>query len=674
MILVFIIGTFLVLPHVYAQGELVGDFINLDHQVNGKLYVISPNRVRITEFFYDGLGPDAFFWVGSESDTPSSGGRRIPNELNMLTPLESYSNAEFILDMGSVDIRELKYFSVWCRQFAANFGYVDIPANIRDITPGPHVLPSFSRLAHGVRSGDVVVTDEKTLVINNLFYDGQGPDAFFVVGTGARPVFNDNSRKVADETGSFEKLGEYNDDTITLTLPGDLTIHDIDWISIYCITYAHDFGNVLIPDNLDVPTYIPPEQLPPMTLPSDLMNCMQLHDKMNLMWEVLDDNQITFQLEGAVESGWYLSFGLSGSDSESSMDDADVIVAFYDQNNNPHAVDYRLTSRAQCSNGVGACPDVQTNGVEDLVLLASSNENGVVKFRVQRPLNTGDVNGDKIISTTGSQYVVWAMGRVNDQNNNLVTKHDSGDRLSGNLEVEFGGSHGIQCSALSSGDQPRVEQEAWDPQVIMDPEVTEFTVRIGPSGGDKGYNAITGTPSWGIAWYVNDLLIPEIYVERNVTYTFRILGGDDPNVPADYHPFYISDDPVGGYIQLSDAEREEVTVYAGINAAGNPTSNSKGTFCDLQQTPGNTPERFTTFNEYFSTLTLRCPNNAQPGVLRWTPDANTPDNLYYHCYAHRYLGWKIHVVDEISAAAKSRITYSLLLSVTSLFLLILKWT
>jgi len=65
-----------------------------------------------------------------------------------------------------------------------------------------------------------------------------------------------------------------------------------------------------------------------------------------------------------------------------------------------------------------------------------------------------------------------------------------------------------------------------------------------------------GTPSWGIAWYVNDLLIPEIYVERNVTYTFRILGGDDPNVPADYHPFYISDDPVGGYIQLSDAERE----------------------------------------------------------------------------------------------------------------------
>jgi len=71
-------------------------------------------------------------------------------------------------------------------------------------------------------------------------------------------------------------------------------------------------------------------------------------------------------------------------------------------------------------------------------------------------------------------------------------------------------------------------------------------------------------------------------------------------------------------------------VYAGINAAGNPTSNSKGTFCDLQQTPGNTPERFTTFNEYFSTLTLRCPNNAQPGVLRWTPDVNTPDNLYYH--------------------------------------------
>ena len=31
-------------------------------------------------------------------------------------------------------------------------------------------------------SGKVVVVDESTLVICNFVYDGQGPDAFFVVG------------------------------------------------------------------------------------------------------------------------------------------------------------------------------------------------------------------------------------------------------------------------------------------------------------------------------------------------------------------------------------------------------------------------------------------------------------------------------------------------------------
>ena len=32
---------------------------------------------------------------------------------------------------------------------------------------------------------------------------------------------------------------------------------------------------------------------------------------------------------------------------------------------------------------------------------------------------------------------------------------------------------------------------------------------------------------WGIAWYINGLLIPEIYVVRGKTYTFVVEGGDD---------------------------------------------------------------------------------------------------------------------------------------------------
>jgi len=36
----------------------------------------------------------------------------------------------------------------------------------------------------------------------------------------------------------------------------------------------------------------------------------------------------------------------------------------------------------------------------------------------------------------------------------------------------------------------------------------------------------SGEVSWGIAWYINDILIPEIYVERGETYTFLVEGGE----------------------------------------------------------------------------------------------------------------------------------------------------
>lgn len=60
---------------------------------------------------------------------------------------------------------------------------------------------------------------------------------------------------------------------------------------------------------------------------------------------------------------------------------------------------------------------------------------------------------------------------------------------------------------------------------------------------------------WGISWYINGLLIPEINVVRGKTYTFVVEGGLDPEIPARYHPFYITDDPIGGYEHKTPEER-----------------------------------------------------------------------------------------------------------------------
>lgn len=70
------------------------------------------------------------------------------------------------------------------------------------------------------------------------------------------------------------------------------------------------------------------------------------------------------------------------------------------------------------------------------------------------------------------------------------------------------------------------------------------------------YFICIGHVGWGISWYINGLLIPEINVVRGQTYTFVVEGGLDPEIPAKYHPFYISNDPIGGYGYKTSEEKE----------------------------------------------------------------------------------------------------------------------
>lgn len=39
-----------------------------------------------------------------------------------------------------------------------------------------------------------------------------------------------------------------------------------------------------------------------------------------------------------------------------------------------------------------------------------------------------------------------------------------------------------------------------------------------------------------------------------------VEGGYEPEIPAKYHPFYITDDPVGGY-EYKTPEEKQVSVY-----------------------------------------------------------------------------------------------------------------
>jgi len=145
----------------------------------------------------------------------------------------------------------------------------------------------------------------------------------------------------------------------------------------------------------------------------------------------------------------------------------------------------------------------------------------------------------------------------------------------------------LEESLLRNPTKPVNSNGAWDIPAIQchEPEDGVFYAQMGPTGGKHGYPAITGGSfksginyshytritiflifiiflyilghvGWGISWYINGLLIPEIHVVRGRTYTFVVEGGNNPDIPAKYHPFYISDDPVGGYEHKREEEKK----------------------------------------------------------------------------------------------------------------------
>ena len=64
-----------------------------------------------------------------------------------------------------------------------------------------------------------------------------------------------------------------------------------------------------------------------------------------------------------------------------------------------------------------------------------------------------------------------------------------------------------------------------------------------------------GETGWGIAYWVDDMLIPELILTRGETYTFIVEAGDNTGNLAEYHPLYITDSLRGGRLFNTEAER-----------------------------------------------------------------------------------------------------------------------
>lgn len=156
---------------------------------------------------------------------------------------------------------------------------------------------------------------------------------------------------------------------------------------------------------------------------------------------------------------------------------------------------------------------------------------------------------DQHVYSDGPQAVMWAIGPLNDrQEVSYHRLHNQGDMF-----IDFARTPKWNCplpdesvrNPVSSpaldkqplGSQsprpqlrpqapepprapakPQPEQtpnsNAWKIPPIVCPADPTLRAQIGPTGGSKGYHSITGKVGWGIAWYINGLLIPEITLQR----------------------------------------------------------------------------------------------------------------------------------------------------------------
>ncbi|KAF8786535.1 Protein Skeletor like protein [Argiope bruennichi] len=524
----------------------------------------------------------------------------------------------------------------------------------------------MSRNSHGVKSDGVMVMDSKTIKILNLFYDGNDTDVFFSVGLGPQPT--PHGTKIPDERGYLNSLYPYSGKDVTLILPGKMTVDDIDWLSIYNFRTEENYGSTVIPDRLN----IPPSLIHIIEKESPLPNCEQLHRDLRLSWEIFGP-AITFELSGQIDEDEYMALGISGSETSSQMEGADVVVAYMDGLLGVTA-DYNISGKFPCTNVLGryrgVCPDEKVGGVPNGYQIHTFVRNdGITSITFRRNLLNTEDSGDKVFKQEGFTYFIWAIGKYND------FKEPTYHRLvlRGDLKLELGRKPGVKNCEPFIRPKRNASERSWGPLRIRDPQVTTFTVRVGVPGGSKGYSGFTGNPSPGVVWYVNGLMSPELYLKRNRRYTFVVEGGNDPNNARFYHPFYITDDAHGGYGRYSEEERKSIRVYAGVefDRRGRPHPSAAGRLCSWVH---NTSHRYSvddypSYPKFRKSLRLHC-SDGDPSVLYWTPNATVPDLLYYQSYSMRDMGWKIHIVDEIINAAPSSAPLSSLMSVMCVFIVL----
>ena len=111
-----------------------GELTTNDHGVSGKIYSCGNNQLLFENFKYDGLAPDATFWIGTEGNEPSPDGILLtypfegkfydPEDFNapVIDKALDGTQPDIVLPLpDDVKVSDLKWISIWSREYLLNF-------------------------------------------------------------------------------------------------------------------------------------------------------------------------------------------------------------------------------------------------------------------------------------------------------------------------------------------------------------------------------------------------------------------------------------------------------------------------------------------------------------------------------------------------------------------------
>ncbi|XP_050310336.1 protein Skeletor, isoforms B/C isoform X1 [Anthonomus grandis grandis] len=568
------------------------------HEISSdNIVVVDAQTLLIPNLRYDGEPPDGKFWVG-RGPNPTPQGIRVPDENGKETPLRRYDGKTVVLTLpGDLTVFDIGHFGIWCEQFTVDFGHIQIPPNL-------NVPPSLKMLGVSPQSklNCEVLNDKLALEVRWA---------------------------VAGESIVLQLVGMLDDrEYMSFGLSGDVSRSEmiggdvvVAWVDKETLKgYAEDY---YLQDKAQCSG--PSGSCPDNKFEENTNNVRLLNAAMVNGYSIVT-YQRPLKASDQYDQPIYTNQSQAIIWAVGPLNQRDEVSFHSSYLKGDSFIEFARPAKWNC-------PNPENHSKPHQIPVAPSRREDEPEPASQRRKETGNRrrgsgNRRQPVATTEDAEEVQA-----------TRSQPTRTKVS---------NRGGQRGTVPPPTPVKSTVKPWyiPPIECNEPENGVFYAQMGPTGGKRGYPAITGHVGWGISWYINGLLIPEIHVVRGKTYTFITEGGEDSSIPAKYHPFYITDDPIGGYVYKTPEERKNITIFSGVSfdKTGEPVPTGTGRLCNWTPTGDIEADDFESFGAYQRHLELKC-DNGEPGIIEWTPDDDTPDTVYYHCFSHRHLGWKIHVHD-----------------------------